>query len=158
MGTLPLTCPCCSTKGTCEHTFPIQKEGLPPYHFSCLGLLLFIHLMKPNHFAPCCYFSCRVQPGCVSLWAWMTSQAYLSPIYFYGRKTRVLLCVCACSSVPVWKSYPEVGGGLWHASLVWGFRQQKSILLYGAACSDFLQWVEGGSTGPASCFMHLHAA
>lgn len=64
---------------------------------------------------------------------WMAGQAYVCVCLW------VILCMCA------W-------GGLWHATLVRGFHQQKSIPLYSAACTACLYWVEIGWTS----FM-LHA-
>lgn len=72
-------------------------------------------------------------------------------MYVYTGEMCVVLCsVCL---LPVWKCFLRVGG-LWYASLVGGFHQQKSIPLYSAATIQQLVW----GVGPASCLMHLHAA
>lgn len=124
--------------------FTYKRKGFPSCHSSCLRLLLFIHLMKPNHFASCCFFSCVAVPLCVCLQVWRAGQAYVC-VYIYGSKMCVILCMCA------W-------GGLWHASLVRGFHQQKSIPLYSAACSACLYWVNIGWTSfmlhPFACCMN----
>ena len=61
-------------------------------------------------------------------------------------------CSSSCMEENMW-----VCGGLWHASLVRGSHEQKSMVEHGAACSARL-YTGLRSVGPASCFMHLHAA
>lgn len=65
----------------CEHTFLRGKRTLfLPVISPASGLLLFIHLMKLNHFTSRCFFSCAwccLPVRVCSVRAWMTGQAYM---------------------------------------------------------------------------------
>lgn len=102
------------------------------------------HEAKPFHIT-LFLFVCVVLPACSSLLC--SSMNDWPSLYVCVYMAEM------CASCFVWKCFLRVGG-LWYASLVGGFHQQKSIPLYSAATIQQLVW----GLGPASCFTHLHAA
>lgn len=132
MGTLPLTCPCCSTKEVWAHLSHTK------------GKLSFLSFLPPQ--AVAVHSPHEAKPFRIMLFLFVCGAARVCApgqtyvcVYIYGREMCVILYMCA-------------RGRLWHASLVWSLHQEKSIPLYSAACSACLYWVEIGWTS----FM-LHA-